>query len=135
MNTKPLKIRIKEAINSRNLSFLELERQTGIKANRMYKWYQQGTNPKKDDADVLEKWLNDLDKSTNQETITVMKEPLEIAILNLSESDKINARNIERLITLLEKKFEKDGGGYNFPDNVSEDLDEEQKRTSTKAGH
>jgi transcriptional regulator with XRE-family HTH domain len=51
-----LKDRVKEAMDRGKVSMLELERQTGIPANRMYKWYQQGTNPKKDDADKLEKW-------------------------------------------------------------------------------
>lgn len=62
MVTKELKSRLKETMDRRGISFLELERQTGIKANRMYKWYQQDTNPKKEDSDLLEKWLNDLDK-------------------------------------------------------------------------
>jgi transcriptional regulator with XRE-family HTH domain len=133
MSTKPLKTRLREAVDRRKISFLELERQTGIKANRMYKWYQQGTNPKKEDADILEKWLNDLDKATNghSENITLSKEPLEKAILHLSEGRLIDARSIERLITLLEKKLEKEIG-YNFPDEVSEDL--EGKKTGTKAG-
>jgi uncharacterized coiled-coil protein SlyX len=90
MTTKPLKDRLKEAMEKSKTSFLELERQTGIKSNRMYKWYQQDTNPKKEDGDILEKWLNDLEKDT---VANVVNEPeptfADKSLNNLTESNKV----------------------------------------------
>jgi transcriptional regulator with XRE-family HTH domain len=90
MTTKPLKTRLKEVMDTRKISFLELERQTGVKANRMYKWYQQDTNPKTDDADILDKWLNDLEKDTGT---NVVNEPeptfADKSLNNLTESNKV----------------------------------------------
>ncbi len=54
-----LKDRLKELMDRKGISILELERQTGIPANRMYKWYKQGTNPKTEDAATIEKWIED----------------------------------------------------------------------------
>ena len=57
MVAKSLKERLKEAMEERKMSFPKLERITGIKASRMYKWYEENTNPKTADAEILEKWL------------------------------------------------------------------------------
>jgi transcriptional regulator with XRE-family HTH domain len=90
MSNKTLKTRLKEEMDTRKISFLELERQTGVKANRMYKWYQQDTNPKTDDADTLEKWLNDLEKPIEHAQV---KEPeatfADKSLNNLTESNKV----------------------------------------------
>jgi transcriptional regulator with XRE-family HTH domain len=106
-----LKDRVKEAMDRGKVSMLELERQTGIPANRMYKWYQQGTNPKKDDADKLEKWLNDLEKHTNE---AELQEPqanyesrrsLENTLEKLAEDKLRSTAIIERLVSMLENAF------------------------------
>lgn len=112
MNTKPLKDRVKEELDKRKISFLELERQTGIKANRMYKWYQQDTNPKKEDADLLEKWLNGLYKSTKESSNVVEEpevdysQPIIQVVLNLSYTSKKNADSMDKMAATNQKNTE-----------------------------
>ena len=112
MNTKPLKDRVKEELDKRKISFLELERQTGIKANRMYKWYQQDTNPKKEDADLLENWLNGLYKSTKESGNIVedpevdYSQPIIQVVLNLSYTSKKNADSMDKMAATNQKNTE-----------------------------
>jgi transcriptional regulator with XRE-family HTH domain len=112
LTPKQLKDRLKEVMKSRKISFPELEKQTNIPANRMYKWYQQGTNPKKEDSDILEKWLNDL------ENVPIIQEPaieygiktsLERSIENLTENELRTTAVIERLMDMLEEERKEKG--------------------------
>jgi transcriptional regulator with XRE-family HTH domain len=108
---KPLKDKVKEEMKKRKVSVLELSKETGIPSPRIYKWYQEGTNPKADDVVLLSKWLSgNLEKPLMvEEGESIYKPSMEVALLNLSESTNklsdsnlINAKNIERLITILE---------------------------------
>jgi transcriptional regulator with XRE-family HTH domain len=62
---KSIKERIGELIKSKKISVLQLAEQTGINSARIYKWYKENTNPKTDDAKILEKWLSSLEKGIN----------------------------------------------------------------------
>lgn len=118
-STKALKVRLKEVMKERSIKFPELSQVTGIPAARMYKWYQEDTSPKAEDAELLEKWISDPNKLEISPPPNEQKNLVENtgagassthqALLNLTESTKrlsesnlINARNIERLITLME---------------------------------
>lgn len=60
MNSKPtklLKVRVKERMAELKMKMPELSELTGIPKDRMYKWYSENSNPKTDDAEILEKWL------------------------------------------------------------------------------
>jgi phage repressor protein C with HTH and peptisase S24 domain len=54
---KPLKEKLKDFMEKHKLSMLQVARLTGIKSGRMYKWYQENTNPKDEDANVLRNWM------------------------------------------------------------------------------
>lgn len=87
--------------NKLGLSVPKLAAALGIPSDRIYKWEQGAGNPKGGDIDKIKNWLEVIPQSSN---IPGSKEPLERAIENLTEADLINARNIERLISLLEYK-------------------------------
>lgn len=52
-----LKDRLKEQMQERKITFPKLSKIVGIPASRMYKWYEEDTNPKAADAEILEKWI------------------------------------------------------------------------------
>lgn len=91
MTTKPLKDRVKETLDHRKMSFLDLEKSTNIPANRMYKWYQQNTNPKARDAETLEKWLNSVENIQNPVSLAEEPEVAYASVRNLTESNRILA--------------------------------------------
>jgi transcriptional regulator with XRE-family HTH domain len=88
--------------NKLGLSVPKLAQVLGIPSDRIYKWEQGAGNPKGGDIEKINTWLELIPKSSNMQG---NKEPLERAIENLTEADLINARNIERLISLLEHKI------------------------------
>ena len=47
-----------KAMKSRRLKVPAVAKKTGIPADRIYKWYQQGTNPKTEDSLSIWKWIN-----------------------------------------------------------------------------
>jgi len=57
--SKDLKTKLMEAMKTRGVKVPTFSRQTGIPKDRIYKWYQQGTNIKADDALIVEEWIND----------------------------------------------------------------------------
>lgn len=64
----PLVKSLFEEINNRNSSVPEFSRETGISSGRIYKWKQEGTTPKEDDAKLIRAWLKK-EKSPNQELL------------------------------------------------------------------
>lgn len=54
---KPLKDRIKDEMKRRGVKVPQLEKETGIPKDRMYKWFQTDNIPKYEDAIILEKWI------------------------------------------------------------------------------
>jgi transcriptional regulator with XRE-family HTH domain len=122
MTTKPEKL-IKDARERMRLTQAEVAEKSGV-SPRFYQRMEGGTFPKFKSETVraidrilgtkVYELLYDTKiptASSESEEIVDSAEPgpetinLEKAILNLSESDKVNARNIERLINLLEIKF------------------------------
>src|SRR5690349_2565920 len=55
---KDIKERLSEAMQQRGIKIPKLSEITGIPKDRIYKWFQQGSYPKAEDATVLEKWIN-----------------------------------------------------------------------------
>lgn len=55
---KSLKERLLEITKSKGISIPKLAERVKIPKDRIYKWYQQGTNIKPADAIVIEKWIN-----------------------------------------------------------------------------
>lgn len=55
-NLKEVLIR---TLKAKGLTISYFARQAGIPQARIYKWYQQGTNPKPEDALRIEKWLSE----------------------------------------------------------------------------
>jgi transcriptional regulator with XRE-family HTH domain len=82
------------------ISVPKLAKALDIPADRIYKWEQGQGNPKGGDIIKVNEWLEDIPNSSMNENL-----PLERAIQNLTEADLINAKNIERLINLLEFKM------------------------------
>lgn len=70
-SSNTLKDRLKETMAERKITFPKLSRIVGIPASRMYKWYEEDTNPKYADAELLEKWI--------------LGEPLELSPNNVHE--------------------------------------------------
>lgn len=112
-NSKTLKDRVKAVMKERNVSVLELSRQTGIPSPRIYKWYQSDTNPKLEDAEVLESWIKG---ESLEETPSMVEEKevqfapltrssLEKSIENLTENELRTTAVIERLVGLLERSM------------------------------
>jgi transcriptional regulator with XRE-family HTH domain len=54
---KPLKDRLKEEMKRRGVKMPQLEKETGIPKDRMYKWFQSDNVPKYEDAIILENWM------------------------------------------------------------------------------
>lgn len=111
----------------------------GIKADRLRKWEAMDLEPRDDDARKLVDFFgrsleklgeiekfdfsNSVPNTSNlkpvkEETDPAKKEALEQAILNLSEAELINAKNMERLTLLLERKW--DMVGMELPDKGDE---------------
>jgi hypothetical protein len=61
-----LKIRLKEALEQRGVKVPTLSKHTGIPKDRIYAWYRDNTDPKMNDAEKLEKWLNEEKPSENE---------------------------------------------------------------------
>lgn len=95
---------IKQLREKKNLTQDELSSQTGIPRARIAKWEQNKGKPKAEDLKTLEKFFSEKVEEV-PEVQESLKEPLERAIENLTETDRINARSIERLIYLLEVKM------------------------------
>lgn len=56
---KDLKAILLGVMKSKGINIPKFSKETGIPKDRVYKWYQQGTNPKPEDALLVEKWIND----------------------------------------------------------------------------
>jgi len=56
-----IKTRLQKALKNKGLSISQFAKKVGIPQDRIYKWYQQGTQPKPDDLLILENWLKNLD--------------------------------------------------------------------------
>lgn len=59
MITKDIKIRLKEKMAERGIKVPELSRITDIPKDRIYAWYRDNTQPKQEDREKLEKWINE----------------------------------------------------------------------------
>jgi hypothetical protein len=132
----------------------------GVNVDRLRKWEERDSDPKDtgdakkvedyfgvelsglaklDNFDFFSRGTSTMSKPTegsSQPTGNMDNMALEKAILNLSESDKVNARNIERLINLLEIKFgvgpyldlPSKGQSHTIP------IDRKQETKETKSG-
>lgn len=49
---------LRETMERRQVKTPKLSEITGIPKDRIYKWYQEGTHPKHEDASILWKWIN-----------------------------------------------------------------------------
>lgn len=101
---------ILDELKGTGASVLKISKETGIPANRMYKWYEGKGSPKYEDVQILRKWLNKL----SEEVTNVVEEPQisykgsddRLAALiksnqDLAESNKALARSHERLVEML----------------------------------
>lgn len=62
-----LKEQLYKKLKAKGLSISFFARQVDIPQARIYKWYQQGTTPKPEDAIKIEKWLNEAGPETATE--------------------------------------------------------------------
>lgn len=115
---KPLKAIVKEKMNDLGITPQDLQEATGIPATRIYKWYSKSkeANPKGPDTEKLKKWLGESSKSYNEAseqtennpTLESLARSIELnakSRLEDIEVRKIEAKNMERLIALLETKI------------------------------
>jgi transcriptional regulator with XRE-family HTH domain len=99
-NQKPLKDRLKEEMAKRKFSFPKLANETGIPAARMYKWYEENTQPKMADAEKLEAWMGNVEISPSVEksnVVPVSGSVLEKSLDMLSQAQQTNAASIKLL--------------------------------------
>lgn len=105
-----LKIQLKKTMDERGISFPVLAKKLGIPAARMYKWYQQGTNPKPEDALIIEKWIND-NKDMDLESNPVPADYLAtLGVLYEKVIDLLAARDNVSTLTIrlqLEKEIQR----------------------------
>lgn len=62
------KITLREEMKRRKVKVPALSEVTGIPKDRIYAWYRDNTNPKKEDQEILEKWINEVPFKKNEET-------------------------------------------------------------------
>lgn len=64
----PLVAKLYEALKKRKVSVPKLAAATGIDKDRIYKWKQEGTKPKADDAAIINRWIDTgaVEKSPNK---------------------------------------------------------------------
>lgn len=106
-----------QSLKERKVSVPKFSKATGIPTARIYKWKQEGTNPKAEDEKMIYSWLNGENVEKDRISIPAKNEDLSIrAIHNLTETGKIHAENYSvmvnnesRLIKLLEQKSTADG--------------------------
>jgi hypothetical protein len=102
-------------MDATNTSKAKLIKDLGIPQDRVYKWFQQKTKPKHDDAKKIEDWIKIQEsgkiKVSNEEAIayeSANNKDLSLqAIVNLTTTNQTLANNSSRLITLLEEKERK----------------------------
>lgn len=91
---KQLKDRIKEAMEERGIKIPQLAKETKIPKDRIYKWYQDDTNPKYEDALVLENWLSSqkIDKTPQDTSISENPQAADVQKKYNRFDSKLNAR-------------------------------------------
>jgi predicted transcriptional regulator len=63
--TNDIKNKLLETMKVRGVNIPSFSKQTGIPKDRIYKWYQQGTNIKPQDIMTVEKWINEGEQPKN----------------------------------------------------------------------
>lgn len=109
-------VRLKEELKKRNVKVPAFEDQTGIPRDRVYKWLKRDTGKiGNQDATIIENWI--IGKMDNVPHETPPKnqlgeEEVRYSLKQLSEAtnrhsiiDELNAKNIDRLLTILEKAY------------------------------
>lgn len=104
-------------MKERGVRFPEVAVQTGIPAQRMYKWYQEKSNPKTEDSKIIEDWISGnlenvprettqeeppKDRSISPEMEVILK--LTNSNVGLVESNKTLADNTKELIAMMKNR-------------------------------
>lgn len=86
-----------DALKQRKMSVPEFSLQTHIPKDRVYKWRQQGTNPKSEDEKIILAWLGEMEivpreakREKSEYTPSGLLEAMSI-IANLTESNRMLA--------------------------------------------
>lgn len=106
---------LREELRRRRVKVPTLSEVTGIPRDRIYAWYRDNTNPKKEDQQILENWLNEVPFKKSEE-IAQKAEDKDKTIYNLSEAQIIQAR----AILILAGKINSGGPGGAFLDDEDE---------------
>lgn len=91
-----------DEIRAKGVSVLKISKETGIPANRMYKWYEGKGSPKHEDVLILRKWLGQ--KVEEVPHGTAKSSDLTSLIESnkaLSESNKSLAKSHEELVLMM----------------------------------
>lgn len=131
LTINPLVIKLFEALKKNKVSVPKFSKITGIPADRIYKWKQEGTTPKKDDEKVISEWIASPSLEISPKINDEHSEKIYTAedVRNITESNRmmaeamlIDARNREKLVdtnaTLTTKVFT-GGGSPKTPLDVS----------------
>lgn len=101
--------RLKKEMNNRKVKVPQLEAETGIPRDRIYKWLKRQTgNITHEDALLIEKWMNgnmDNVPHEKEDKEHLDKSSLERSIENLTQNELRTTAIIERLVSLLEVKL------------------------------
>jgi len=88
---------LREEMKRRKVKVPALSELTDIPKDRIYAWYRDNTNPKKEDQEILEAWLNEVPFKKNEEKT----EELPLGNLKVTLEDYVN--EIKRQRDYLEK--------------------------------
>lgn len=116
---------LKEVMKKRGIKTPVLAQQTGIPVDRIYAWYRDKTNPKKEDQDVLEKWIAGDSSNKNEERNPVLQVDVEIRLSDYLALLKKTADKAEENQKAFQRIIEKSLAGIGASLDINRGILEE----------
>jgi transcriptional regulator with XRE-family HTH domain len=97
---------ILDEIKAKGVSVLTISKETGIPANRMYKWYEGKGSPKHEDVQKLRKWLGkDVEEVPREKGESSDLSKLIASNQDLAEANKALAKSHAELVVLMKSSL------------------------------
>lgn len=98
-----LRNKLLEAMKKRGVNVPNFSKQTGIPKDRIYKWYQQGTNIKPEDALIVDKWINEVAIIPERDERSKIMAELEPLLTRIIQNLALNKAQIDWMLPIVKK--------------------------------